>query len=120
MADRALLWLDEVIARHGTAEGPGRVRVPLSQAALARATARSAGTISYYLRCLGPLVERRDGTLVVDIAALTERGTQRRQRRTQVAEKLSRRLGSSHGGRLGDRAGQRRRSAECAGDGPGA
>src|SRR5512135_2423437 len=93
MADRALLWLNDVIARHGRAEGPGRVRIPLSQAALARATARSAGTVSYYLRCLGPLVERRDGALVVDIAALTERRTERRQRRAQVAERLTRRFG---------------------------
>ncbi|HLZ36605.1 MAG TPA: hypothetical protein VKP64_02350 [Mycobacteriales bacterium] len=93
MADRAVHWLEEVIARHGTSEWPGRVRIPLSQAALARATARSAGTVSYYMRCLGPLVERRDGALIVDVAALAERGAIRRQRRTEVAEQLSRRFG---------------------------
>src|SRR5512146_2600052 len=93
MADRAVLWLEEVIASHGTTDGPGRVRIPLSQAALARATARSAGTVSYYVRCLGPLIERRDGALIVDIAALAERRTKRRQRRAQVAEQLSRRFG---------------------------
>jgi DNA-binding transcriptional regulator YhcF (GntR family) len=93
VADRAVRWLEEVIAGHGTSEGRGRVRIPLSQAALARATARSAGTVSYYLRCLGPLVERRDGALIIDVAALAERGAKHRQRRTEVAEQLSRRFG---------------------------
>src|SRR5512135_2940694 len=83
----------EVIASHGTTEGPDHVRIPLSQAALARATARSGGTVSYYLRCLGPLVERRDGALVVDLVGLAERRAMRRQRRTEVAEQLSRRFG---------------------------
>jgi DNA-binding IclR family transcriptional regulator len=93
MTDRAVLWLEEVIATHGTTEGPGRVRIPLSQAALARATARSAGTVTYYVRCLGPLIERRDGTLIVDIAALAERRDMRRRRRTELSRRLIRRFG---------------------------
>jgi DNA-binding transcriptional regulator YhcF (GntR family) len=93
MADRAVRWLEEVIAGRGTTEGPNRVRIPLSQAALARATARSAGTVSYYLRCLGPLVERRDGALIVDLVGLAERRATRRQRRAEVAEELTRRFG---------------------------
>lgn len=92
MADRAVLWLEEVIASHGTTDGPGRVRIPLSQAALARATARSAGTVTYYVRCLGPLIERRDGVLIVDIAALAERRDNRRGRRAEVADQLTRRF----------------------------
>src|SRR5512143_3294404 len=95
MADRAVLWLEEVVASHGTTEECGRVRIPLSQAALARATARSAGTVSYYMRCLGPLIERRDGALIVDIAALAERRAQRRQRRAEVADQLTRRFGQA-------------------------
>jgi DNA-binding transcriptional regulator YhcF (GntR family) len=95
MADRAVLWLEEVVASHGTIEECGRVRIPLSQAALARTTARSAGTVSYYMRCLGPLIERRDGALIVDIAALAERRATRRRRRVEVADHLIRRFGQA-------------------------
>jgi DNA-binding IclR family transcriptional regulator len=95
MADRAVLWLEEVIASHGTTDGPGRVRIPLSQAALARATARSAGTITYYVRCLGSLIERRDGALIVDIAALADRRANRQRRRVEVADQLTRRYGQA-------------------------
>jgi hypothetical protein len=90
VADRAVRWLEEVIASHGTTEGPDRVRIPLSQAALARATARSAGTVTYYVRCLGPLIERRHGALIVDIGALAERRAQRRQRRAELSSRHSR------------------------------
>jgi len=67
---RALAWAWDVLVRYGRPDGGSLVRVPLTQRQLAEKAGCSAGTISWYLRCLGPAVHRSDVDLVLDRVAL--------------------------------------------------
>lgn len=89
MSDSALDWIEKVVANLGISENATQVRISHSQAELARRTQRSAGTISYYLRNLVPIVERGDSALIVNIAALAERRKSRQMQRTQIVRDIS-------------------------------
>jgi hypothetical protein len=76
---KALAWVQGVIARHGQGLDDGLVRIAVSQAALAAESGCSAGTIAYYLRCLGPAVITRRGGLVINTATLASATTTARE-----------------------------------------
>lgn len=69
---RAIAWAWEVILHHGQPASDGLVRVALSQRQLAIADGCSPGTISWYLRSLGPAARRDAGAVVFDRRALSQ------------------------------------------------
>jgi hypothetical protein len=79
---KALAWVQDAIARHGQGLDDGLVRIAVSQAALAAESGCSAGTIAYYLRCLGPAVVTRRGGIVINAATLASATTTARRRTT--------------------------------------
>ena len=67
-----MVWARAVATELG-APIPGRpdhVRISLTQTELARLGGCSAGTVAWYLRCLGPAVGERRGGIVIDLGVL--------------------------------------------------
>lgn len=71
---RAVAWAWDAILAHGQpVAGPGDlVRIPLSQSELAGIEGCSAGTIAWYLRCLGSAIPLRRGGIVIDRHLLSQ------------------------------------------------
>lgn len=74
---RALAWAWDVLVRLGQPAGGSLVRIPLTQRQLAEEAGCSAGTISWYLRCLGPAVRSSDVVVVLDRLALSQMDSDR-------------------------------------------
>jgi len=89
---RAIAFLDDAVTTHGEPPVDGQVLIPYSQAALAVAADRSAGTVAWYLRQAGDVVRCIDGGLVIDVEALDRARAridgERRPRSADVARAL--------------------------------